>query len=70
MFGGAVVLETIFEYTGVGFYLFQALNARDYPLIMGGFIVITTAVVIGVLFADLTYHRIDPRAGGEFHDTE
>jgi peptide/nickel transport system permease protein len=70
MFGGAVVLETIFEYTGVGYYMFQALNARDYPLIMGGFIVITTAVVIGVLFADLTYHRIDPRAGGEFYDTE
>lgn len=60
LFGGSVVLEEIFSYTGVGYYLFQALEARDYPLMMGAFIVITIAVVIGVFIADVTYGLIDP----------
>lgn len=64
MLGGAVILEQIFGYPGVGYYLFQALSTRDYPLMMGGFILITTAVIFGIYFADLTYSRIDPRAGG------
>lgn len=64
VFGGAVIIENIFAYPGVGFYLIQAINARDYPLMMGGFILITTAMVIGITLADLTYGRLDPRAGG------
>jgi peptide/nickel transport system permease protein len=64
-FGGAVILETIFAYPGVGYYILKAVNARDYPLMMGGFLIITIAVVVGILIADLTYGRIDPRAGGE-----
>jgi len=63
-FGGAVILETIFAYPGVGYYMLKAVNARDYPLMMGGFLIITIAVVVGILIADLTYSRIDPRAGG------
>jgi peptide/nickel transport system permease protein len=67
MFGGAVILEEIFTYPGIGYYMFQAINTRDYPLMMGAFLIITLAVVVGVLFADLTYGKIDPRAerGGE-----
>lgn len=65
MFGGAVVLETIFQYRGMGWYLLHAVNTRDYPLMMGAFTVITIAVVIALLIADLTYGKIDPRAGGE-----
>ena len=64
MFGGSIILEQIFSYPGVGYYLFGSINARDYPLLMGGFLVITIAVVIGVYFADLTYEKLDPRAGG------
>lgn len=64
-FGGAVILEEIFSYTGVGFYMFQAINTRDYPLMMGSFLVLTVAVVIAILFADLTYGFVDPRAGGD-----
>ncbi|WP_436927505.1 ABC transporter permease subunit [Halosimplex amylolyticum] len=63
MFGGAVILERLFNYQGLGYFLVQALEARDYPLMMGGFILITTAVVIALLFADLTYAYIDPRIG-------
>jgi len=65
MFGGAVILEIIFVYRGVGFYLVEAARARDYPLMMGGFMLITIAVVIALLIADLTYPVLDPRAGGE-----
>jgi peptide/nickel transport system permease protein len=64
VFGGAVIIENIFAYPGVGFYLIQAINARDYPLMMGGFILITVAMVVGITIADLTYGRIDPRAKG------
>jgi peptide/nickel transport system permease protein len=61
MFGGSVILEEIFAYPGLGYYLLEAINARDYSLMMGCFLVITVAVVIAILFADLTYSKIDPR---------
>ncbi|GAB3672855.1 ABC transporter permease [Halopiger thermotolerans] len=68
MFGGSVVLEQIFSYRGMGYYMIQAVRARDYPLMMGAFTVITIAVVVALLIADLTYGKIDPRAGGESRD--
>ncbi|MDS0294957.1 ABC transporter permease [Halogeometricum luteum] len=64
VFGGAVIIENIFAYPGIGFYLIQAINARDSPLMMGAFILITVAMVIGITIADLTYGWIDPRAKG------
>ncbi|MFB6075205.1 MAG: ABC transporter permease [Haloarculaceae archaeon] len=70
MFGGAVILEQIFTYKGVGYYMFKAIDARDYPLMMGAFLVITVAIVAAILFADLTYGWIDPRVqGGESRET-
>jgi len=67
VFGGSVILERIFVYKGVGFYIFRAIRSRDYPLMMAGFIVISLAVIFGVMIADLTYGYLDPRAssGGE-----
>ncbi|WP_126664910.1 ABC transporter permease [Haloterrigena salifodinae] len=61
MFGGSVILEQIFAYPGLGNYLLQSIHARDYSLMMGIFIVITIAVLICILIADLTYGLIDPR---------
>jgi peptide/nickel transport system permease protein len=71
LFGGSIILETIFQYPGVGWYMFNAVNARDYPLMMGAFIIITTAVVLGVFIADLTYGKVDPRisAGGDDYES-
>jgi peptide/nickel transport system permease protein len=71
LFGGSIILETIFQYPGVGYYTFKALQARDYPLMMGGFLLITAATILGIFVADLTYGWIDPRAssGGEGHET-
>ena len=62
MFGGSAVLEQVFQYRGLGYYLLSALNQRDYPLMMGCFVLITIAVVIALLIADFTYGYIDPRA--------
>jgi len=65
--GGSVILEDIFRYPGVGFFFFNAISRRDFPLMMGGFLLISVAVVIAVFIADVTYGLIDPRAsaGGE-----
>jgi len=62
LFGGSVILETLFNYTGVGYYMFQAISSRDYPLMMGTFLFITIGVIVGVTIADLTYGLVDPRA--------
>lgn len=70
MFGGAVILEEVFNYDGVGRLLFQSISTRDYPLMMGCFLVITFAVIIGIFIADLTYGKLDPRVKtGERHES-
>lgn len=61
MFGGSVILEQIFAYEGLGYYLLDAINSKDYPLMMGGFLLISFAVLVCILVADLTYSKIDPR---------
>lgn len=69
MFGGAIILEEIFGYYGVGYYMIRSINARDYPLMMGCFLVITIAVVIAIYIGDLTYGKLDPRAGGDTNES-
>lgn len=61
VFAGSVYLESIFQYPGVGFYLYKGIQARDYPLMMGGFVLITITVVLAMYVADLTYSMLDPR---------
>ncbi|MCU4743308.1 ABC transporter permease [Natronoglomus mannanivorans] len=62
IFGSSIIMEQIFTYPGVGWYTFDALTQRDYPLLMGILIFFSTITVIGVLIADMTYGLIDPRA--------
>jgi peptide/nickel transport system permease protein len=61
IFGGSLILEAIFSYYGMGWYMFRALQARDYPLMMGGFLLFIITTVIAMLIADLTYPSVDPR---------
>ncbi|NMC11072.1 MAG: ABC transporter permease [Methanothrix sp.] len=58
---GALFIEIIFSYPGVGSILNTALNARDYPLIQGILLLITVAVMTANLIVDLLYSRLDPR---------
>ncbi|UPM44406.1 ABC transporter permease [Halocatena salina] len=68
--GGSIILEQVFSYPGIGYYMFQALEARDYPLMMGIFLIITIALVLAVYIADLTYGLIDPRVkSGDSRET-
>jgi len=63
IFGSSIIMERIFSYQAVGWYTFQALVLRDYPLLMGAFMFFTGVTIIGILIADFTYGFIDPRAG-------
>ncbi|WP_227378710.1 ABC transporter permease subunit [Haladaptatus halobius] len=70
MIGGSLILEEIFKYRGMGYYMLEGVNNRDYPLMVGGFLVITVTVVVSMLVADITYSRIDPRAKAEGSNQE
>jgi len=61
--GGAVFIETIFVYQGLGWLLLRSINTRDYPVMQGIVLLITMAVVVANLVADLIYSRLDPRIG-------
>jgi peptide/nickel transport system permease protein len=58
---GAVLTETVFAWPGLGRLMFDAILHRDYPLLLGGLLVVSVCVVAGNLLADLAYAAIDPR---------
>lgn len=59
--GGALLIEQVFTYRGIGYMLSTAITNRDYPEMQGIFIVITVAVVVANLIADSLYGWLDPR---------
>jgi peptide/nickel transport system permease protein len=61
--GGALFIEYIFVYQGLGWLLYNSINQRDYPIMQGVFLLITVSVVIANLVADLVYSKLDPRIG-------
>lgn len=61
LIGGAILTETIFNLTGVGKTLFDAINARDYTVVQGFTLVIAVAFVLVNLCTDLIYTVLDPR---------
>ena len=61
LIGGAVTVETVFSWPGLGYLTFQALTAPDLPLLQGTFVVFSTLVIVMNFFADLLYRVLDPR---------
>lgn len=61
MLSGAVVVETVFSYPGLGRLVYESTLARDYPLLRGAFLLLTLGVVLANLVADVTYPLLDPR---------
>lgn len=59
--GGSIIVETVWGWPGIGQYIVIASYARDYPLLMGTFMVIALLVVGGSILADLAYAIADPR---------
>jgi peptide/nickel transport system permease protein len=61
LLAGAVLTETVFAWPGLGRLLLDATQARDYPLLMGLFMLISAAVIGANLVTDMTYTVLDPR---------
>jgi peptide/nickel transport system permease protein len=59
--GGAVIVESVFNYPGMGLLFWNAAQSEDYPVILGVTLVTGAATVIGSLIADLLYAVADPR---------
>lgn len=64
--GGAVVAESIFSIPGVGQYMLTAINARDWPVVQAGIVVLAVTFSIVMLIVDLVYTVVDPRLKTEF----
>jgi len=61
MFAGSVLVETVFAWPGIGRLMFMSILSRDYPVIMGVFIVVSVMVVLANLVTDVLYGVLDPR---------
>ena len=61
MFGGSPLIENLFVYPGVGYYLTTAISRRDYPLMQGMFLMIIVMVLISGLIAEFLNTRLNPR---------
>jgi peptide/nickel transport system permease protein len=59
--GGAVIVESVFNYPGMGLLFWNAAQVQDYPVILGVTLVTGAATVVGSLVADVLYASIDPR---------
>lgn len=58
---GAILVEAVFSYPGIGLVTYEAIFARDYPVLQGAFLILTLSVVVANYIADLLYFRLDPR---------
>ena len=58
---GAILVETVFSWPGIGRAVYDAVLERDYPMLQGAFLILTVSVVFFNLVADLLYFKLDPR---------
>jgi peptide/nickel transport system permease protein len=58
---GAVIAEAVFNFPGMGLLFFDAATSHDFPVLLGGTLVVGVATVIGSLVADIAYAVLDPR---------
>jgi peptide/nickel transport system permease protein len=61
VFGGAITVEYVFSYPGLGSLTVQAIDGNDYPLLQGLFLLFSAAVIVANLIADILYSYLDPR---------
>ncbi len=61
MLAGAVLVETIFAWQGIGRLIFESIHMRDYPLVIGVFVVVSFVTILANLVTDLVCVYIDPR---------
>ena len=61
LLGGAVIIEQVFNWPGLGRLVIDAVSQRDYPLIMGSVVISAVLYILGLLFSDILYGLVDPR---------
>jgi ABC-type dipeptide/oligopeptide/nickel transport system permease component len=61
MVGGTILTETVFNWPGVGFQIYQAILMRDWPIVLGAVVIIVFFVMIINLIVDISYAFLDPR---------
>jgi peptide/nickel transport system permease protein len=61
LLGGAVIIEQVFSWPGMGRLVINGVFQRDYPLVMGSVVIGAVLYILGVLFSDVLYALIDPR---------
>jgi peptide/nickel transport system permease protein len=61
LLGGSILVETVFSWPGLGLQLYDAIGARDLPLVQGGVLLVATVFVFLNLFVDVLYAVLDPR---------
>lgn len=70
IFGGSVVIENVFSIPGVGSYMIQGVNNRDYPIVQASVIMLAFIFSLVMLLVDLTYGFIDPRIKAQYVGTK
>jgi len=58
---GAILIEYIFSWPGIGLAMWSAIDQRDYPMLQGGFLVLAVSVIFINFISDILYFRLDPR---------
>lgn len=66
MLGGTVIIENVFSIPGVGSYMTSAINQRDYPIVMGGVLVLGLIFSLIMLLVDIVYAYVDPRIKAQY----
>jgi peptide/nickel transport system permease protein len=61
LIGGLVVVETLFNYNGIGKLIFTAAGAKDFPMLEAGVLTIGVVYMIATLVADVLYTTLNPR---------
>jgi peptide/nickel transport system permease protein len=61
LLGGAVIIEKVFNWPGMGRLVVDAVFNRDYPLVMGSVVIASVLFILGLLISDILYALLDPR---------
>jgi ABC-type dipeptide/oligopeptide/nickel transport system permease component len=61
MIGGTILTETVFNWPGIGYEMYLAIGQRDWPIVMGGTVIIVVLVMVINLIVDISYAFLDPR---------
>jgi peptide/nickel transport system permease protein len=62
---GAVQIESVFSWPGLGGAIYEAVNRRDYPMLQGAFLLLAISVIVANLIVEVLYGYLDPRVQTE-----